>query len=221
MAHSRLCIFTRNPLEGALLAYVLESEFELETLQAHSEEEAIRYAQRATMLIVREEGPELDRLPLVRSVVRANPAIAIVVLEARDGLGTLAYLQAGTTVYLNEDATVEDLLVKVRAAQKGEVPLSPQMTAEVVHRLQQLASLNLDEEVDLSRCERLTTREQGIARELSAHRSNAEIAASLGIAMGTVKSHVHNVMKKLDVDSRRLAGIYWRIHEHAEKRDAG
>jgi DNA-binding NarL/FixJ family response regulator len=221
MPRSRLCIFTPYPLEAALLAYVLESEFELETLQAHTEEEAVRCAHRATMLIIHEAGPELDRLPLVRNVVRANPQIAIVVLEAGDGLGTLAYLQAGTTVYLGKDATVQDLLEKVRAAQKGEVALSPQMTAEVVHRLQELASLNLDEEVDLSRCERLTRREQDIARELSAQRSNAEIAEALGIALGTVKSHVHTVMKKLDVDSRRLAGIYWRIHEHAAERDAG
>ena len=215
MSPSRLCIFTSNPLEAALLAYVLESEFELETLQAHSEEEAIRCAHRATMLILREGGPDLDRLALIRNVVRANPQITIMVLEAGDGLGTLAYLQAGTTVYLREDATVEELLAKVRSAQKGEVTLPPQMTAEVVHRMQELASLNLDEEVDLSRCERLTEREREVARALSTQRSNAEIAESLGIALGTVKTHVHNVMKKLDVDSRRLAGIYWRIHEHA------
>ncbi len=220
MSPSRLCIFTPSPLEGALLASVLESEFELETLQAHTEEEAVRLGRRATMLIIREGGPDLDRLALIRNVVRANPHIIIVVLEAGDGLGTLAYLQAGTTVYLRQEATVEELLEKVRAAQKGEVSLSPEMTAQVVHRLRELATVNLDEGVDLSRCERLTQREREVARALSTHRSNAEIAESLGIALGTVKSHVHSVMKKMDVDSRRLAGIYWRIHKHAAERNA-
>lgn len=218
MVPTRLCIYSPNPLEGMLLAHVLESEFELETIQAHTVDEAVRCARTATMLILRESGRELDRLTLVREVLKANPHVAIVVLEAEDGLGILTYLQAGTTVYLKRDASVEELLQNVRAAQKGESVLSPQVTAKVVQRLQELAFLNLDEGVDLSRCEQLTEREQEIARELATQRSNVEIAESLGIALSTVKTHVHSVMKKLDVDSRRLAGIYWRIHETSQKK---
>lgn len=217
MTDSQLCIFTPYPLEASLLTDVLESEFDLKTLHAHSEEEVIRCARRATMLVIREAGPHLDRLALVRNVLRANPRIVVVVLEGENTLGALAYLQAGTTLYLKQDIAVHDLLVKVRAAQRGEVTLSPDLTARILHRLQELARLSLDDEMEVSRCERLTQREREIARELAAHRSNREIARALDISLGTVKTHVHHVMKKLDVDSRQLVGTYWRIYESRER----
>ncbi|HUP00790.1 MAG TPA: LuxR C-terminal-related transcriptional regulator [Gemmatimonadota bacterium] len=47
---------------------------------------------------------------------------------------------------------------------------------------------------------------------LSPWRTNAEIAAALGVAVGTVKSQVHSILAKLDVDDRRQAGRYWRSY---------
>ncbi|HUP00785.1 MAG TPA: LuxR C-terminal-related transcriptional regulator [Gemmatimonadota bacterium] len=48
--------------------------------------------------------------------------------------------------------------------------------------------------------------------------TNEDIAESLEIAMGTPKSHVHNILRKLDVDSRGLAGIYWRVYSEENGR---
>ena len=48
----------------------------------------------------------------------------------------------------------------------------------------------------------LSDREVEVLQRIAAARSNAEIAADLGLAVGTVKRHVYNVFRKLDVTSR-------------------
>jgi DNA-binding NarL/FixJ family response regulator len=78
-------------------------------------------------------------------------------------------------------------------------------------RLQHLAHLCVDQGVDVERCGLLTKRESEIAALLARRLDNASIARELGIAVGTVKTHVHKILDKLDVDTRTLAGVYWRV----------
>ena len=58
--------------------------------------------------------------------------------------------------------------------------------------------------------QRLTEREWEILRLIEQGMSNQEIANSLVIEMGTVKNHVHNILRKLDVQSRKHAVIFAR-----------
>ena len=50
----------------------------------------------------------------------------------------------------------------------------------------------------------LSPREREIVALLARRATNAEIGAALGIAIGTVKNHVHKILEKLDVESRSL-----------------
>lgn len=54
----------------------------------------------------------------------------------------------------------------------------------------------------------LTKREQEVLREIAKGRSNKEIAAELHITEQTVKTHVSNVLAKLEVDDRTQAALY-------------
>ncbi len=54
----------------------------------------------------------------------------------------------------------------------------------------------------------LTKREQEVLREIAQGRSNKEIAAVLHITEQTVKTHVSNVLAKLEVDDRTQAALY-------------
>jgi two-component system nitrate/nitrite response regulator NarL len=58
----------------------------------------------------------------------------------------------------------------------------------------------------------LTPREIEVLAELGAGYSNSEIAAHLSISNNTVKIHVHNVLRKLELQSRREAAAYARRH---------
>ena len=60
----------------------------------------------------------------------------------------------------------------------------------------------------------LTAREREVLSLIGAGYSNREIAESLVIGWGTVKNHVHNILKKLDTSSRHEAGAIYRVHAH-------
>lgn len=215
----RLCIYTREPLEATLLAHVLRGEFDLDPVIARTEEELLGCASESTMLIIREiDGNSATILPLLRAILKANPRIEIIVLESENPLGALAYLQAGSAVYLRRETTIEDLLANVRASREGGALLTPDVAGTMLRRIQELTRLAEDEQIDVTRVKHLTAREQEIAERLASHQSNDEIASALGLATGTIKTHVHNILRKLDVDSRVLAGAYWRIHETMPER---
>ncbi|MFN2383204.1 MAG: response regulator transcription factor [Gemmatimonadota bacterium] len=218
-ATRRLCIYTTEPLEGTLLAHVLRAEFELDPIMAHTEDEVLESARECSMLIIREiDGNSNTMLPLLRAILKVNPRIEIIVLESANPLGALAYLQAGSAVYLRRESTIDNLFANVRASKEGRALLSPELAGKMLRRVQELARLAEDEQIDITRIEHLTAREQEIAQRLAHHQSNHEIASALGLATGTIKTHVHNILKKLDVDSRVLAGAYWRIHETMPER---
>ncbi len=210
----RLCIFTPGPLEGTLLGHVLRAEFELDPIIVGTEDAVLSCARECSMLIIREiDGNTSTMLPLLRAILKANPRIEIIVLESDNPLGALAYLQAGSAVYLRREATIDNLLANVRASKEGSALLAPDVAGKMLRRVQELTRLAEDEQIDITRVEHLTAREQQIAKRLADHQSNHEIASALGLATGTIKTHVHNILKKLDVESRVLAGAYWRIHE--------
>lgn len=110
-------------------------------------------------------------------------------------------VKAGATGYLLKNTKSEDLCVAIKAAAQGKIQLSP----EASQRL--MKSLQAPDPVDT-----LTERELEVLRMLSHGDSNKDIAVRLGVVEKTVKTHVSNVLAKLDLKSRTQAAIYaWQI----------
>lgn len=120
-------------------------------------------------------------------------------------------LEAGAVVVATMEDGPDTFGKRISVALDGEILLDPNETTAVVARLQHLAHLCVDQGVDVDRCGLLTKREREIATLLARRLDNATIARELGIAVGTVKTHVHKILDKLDVDTRTLAGVYWRV----------
>jgi DNA-binding NarL/FixJ family response regulator len=120
-------------------------------------------------------------------------------------------LEAGAGVVATMEDGPDTFGERISAAMDGGILLDPTEVAAVVARLQHLAHLCVDQGVDVERCGLLTKREREIAALLARRLDNASIARELGIAVGTVKTHVHKILDKLDVDTRTLAGVYWRV----------
>ena len=155
---------------------------------------------------------QVDRISTIRRVRRRNPSSVIAGLTTEPAL-RLDLLEAGATIVIRPTDSPEAIARRLQEASKGRVVLDPEETAAALRRLQYLSQLCVDQEVDISRCESLTDRERDVAALLGKHRTNSEIAAELGIAIGTVKTHVHKILSKLDVEHRGLAGIYWKLFE--------
>lgn len=77
-----------------------------------------------------------------------------------------------------------------------------------MERLSGLARLFSDVENNITNVTDLTTRELEVLKLISEGQTNQQIAESLVIEVGTVKNHVHNILDKLNVSSRREAAAY-------------
>lgn len=112
-------------------------------------------------------------------------------------------LEAGATGYVLKDSEPEEVAAAVRAARHGDLRLG----ADVAHTL--VASLRAPRR---EHPPALTARELEILRLLGEGRANKEIAAELGISERTARTHVSNILRKLDLSSRTQAAL-WAVRE--------
>ena len=143
---------------------------------------------------------------IAREIGSLTPQIRVVALGVTEVEGAvLACAEAGVAEYVPRDGSLEDLIVAVKSAARGEVHCSPQLAGSLCRRLAALAANQ-----QLAAAE-LTRREREIVRLIDHDFSNKEIARQLGIEVATVKNHVHNLLDKLHVNSRAQAAARVRV----------
>jgi DNA-binding NarL/FixJ family response regulator len=114
-----------------------------------------------------------------------------------------AALRAGASGFLLKDAPPEELAAAVRLIAAGEALLAPSVTRRVI---EEFARVSRDPAAS-SALDDLTGRELDVLRLMARGRSNAEIADDLTIGETTVKTHVGNILMKLDVRDRAQAVV--------------
>jgi two-component system nitrate/nitrite response regulator NarL len=123
---------------------------------------------------------------------------------SEDSEDLLATLRAGAIGYLLKNIEVDALVNAVRSAARGEAVVSPQMTAKLVAGVR---SERKSEDIQAEK-EKLSPREREILGFLARGESNKQIARNLNLAESTVKIHVQNILKKLNLTSRVQAAVY-------------
>jgi DNA-binding NarL/FixJ family response regulator len=211
----RVLIVDSIRLTGELFAKLLAEQSEMQVVGCcTTARQALAQAQRCEVLLVSTNLPEKGAFRLVQTISRAKLGVRILVVGPKEGTETvLRYLEAGAHGYISRDDSVENLLNHLRSVYHGETILSPDLAAQVVARLAQLSSC-LEEITPLPEvitC--LTPREREILTLIGRDYSNQDIANHLIIELGTVKNHVHNILTKLNVSSRReAANILQALH---------
>ncbi len=113
----------------------------------------------------------------------------------------LAGLKAGARGYLLKDVSLDQLVDAIRAVAGGGSLVQPAVTQRLLSGLEGMHN----DFTSLDRPDPLTERETEILRLMAGGYSNKEIANSLGVAEGTVKNHVSNILSKLGVRDRTRA----------------
>jgi DNA-binding NarL/FixJ family response regulator len=148
--------------------------------------------------------PLLDGIEATRRIAAAAPGTRVLVLTTfGDDEVVLEALRAGAHGFLLKDARPEELLAAVHAVASGESRLDPSVTSAVVESLRRSPRRALGAD----RLDRLTDRERQVLCLLARGLSNAEIAAELVVAPGTVKTHVASLLAKLEVRDRVQAVV--------------
>ena len=153
--------------------------------------------------------PDQGALKLTSAITELTPSTKVLALGlTEEKQRVLRYVEAGATGYILKDDSLEDMIETVRAAQDGKVFVSPQIAAALMERLSDLAHMFSGIENSVSDTAGLTSRELEVLQLIGAGLTNQRIAEQLVIEVGTVKNHVHNILDKLNVNSRGEAAAY-------------
>ena len=149
--------------------------------------------------------PDSDGLTALEAIRKEKPDVRIVMLSTYDNPTYVARSVAlGAADYVLKDSSREDLIAAITRAASGESPSED----SILHRVKETMSRRRDR-VDRSEIP-LTNRELQVLRHVALGLSNREIGRSLGISIETVKEHVQNILRKIDVADRTQAAV-WAI----------
>ena len=141
----------------------------------------------------------LDVLNALAATNQLPPTIILTTFD--DDQLVLAGLKAGARGYLLKDVSLDQLVDAVKTVAAGGSLVAPVVTQRLLSGLERMQN----DFVSLDRPDPLTDRETEILRLMAGGYSNKEIANSLGVAEGTVKNHVSNILSKLGVRDRTRA----------------
>jgi DNA-binding NarL/FixJ family response regulator len=147
--------------------------------------------------------PDLDGLVATRAIKEDHPRTRVLIVTlSEDPDYLLEALRVGAAGYVLKDASRREVVNAVRQILSGESPLDPKLSAQLIRRLASQKS-----ESRPSHTDELTQRELEVLRLIAEGKTNAEIAQSLFISVGTVKVHVERIIDKLGVSDRTQAAV--------------
>jgi NarL family two-component system response regulator LiaR len=146
--------------------------------------------------------PEMDGISAIVQIVKANSDARVLVLTsfATDDM-IFPAIKAGAMGYLLKDSDPSELVDAIRQVNAGECSLHPVIARKV------LQELNLTPK-PASPIQELTDREVEVLKLVAQGKSNRTIADDLVISLGTVRSHLSNILSKLHLASRTQATLY-------------
>jgi two-component system response regulator DegU len=151
---------------------------------------------------------ELNGIETTRRLLEMYPGLTIVLLTVSDDDNTIAEaLRAGAQGFLNKNMHSKEIIQSLIQLLAGKIPLSKPISRALLSNLTAPAKNkeSYKEEENKSISIKLSPREEEILFLLGLGRSNREIGQQLFISESTVKNHVRNIFKKLDVTNRTQA----------------
>jgi NarL family two-component system response regulator LiaR len=140
--------------------------------------------------------PDMDGVTATRLIRQQFPTVQVIALTSFKEVKLVqSALQAGAIGYLLKDVSANELARAIRAAHAGQVMLASEVTQELIQAARRPSGPGAD----------LTEREREVLVLLVAGLNNTEIAEKLVVSPSTIKSHVSNILAKLDVTSRTEA----------------
>jgi two-component system nitrate/nitrite response regulator NarL len=130
-------------------------------------------------------------------------ALAVIEEEAE----IIAWAEAGVSGYVPRNVGLTDLVGFLKHIVCGGQPCSTQVAASLLRWIASSSSVRCPERA-LSAAPQLTVREEQVVRLICAGLTNKAIARHLNIGLATIKSHVHNVLGKLELE-RRSQVVLW------------
>ncbi|HMA59649.1 MAG TPA: response regulator transcription factor [Halanaerobiales bacterium] len=149
--------------------------------------------------------PEMDGIEATAQIKSDYPSIKVLILTSFNSWSKVyEALKAGADGYIMKDSKPHELVAAIKAVNTGGVYYGAEVAEQLLKRVNQTSSEAENEEL----IEPLTDRELEVLALLGRGLSNQEIADQLVVSIKTVKTHVSNILAKLEVDSRTQAAVF-------------
>lgn len=189
-----------------LISYLLtEPDIEL-VAEASSGREAVRIAREKRpdvilMDLIMEDGNGIEA---TKEIMSFYPECKIIIITSYyDDEQVFPAIEAGALSYLLKTARADEVISAIRKAIKGETVIEPKVANKMLNRLRPKERMPHDD---------LTEREMEVLMLIAEGMTNQEISEELFIGIKTVKTHVSNILNKLNVQDRTQAAIYANRH---------
>ncbi|MCM3692289.1 response regulator [Neobacillus niacini] len=189
------------------LAFFLKTQRDIEIIgEAGNGKEAVELARtlKPDLILMDLVMPEMDGIEATKIIKTELPEIKIMMLTSfSDQDHVIPALEAGASGYQLKDIEPDELINCIKKIMSGENQLHPKATSHLLANLS-----NKDKKDDNRLISELTKRELDVLKEIAKGKSNKEIASSLFITEKTVKTHVSNLLAKLELADRTQAALF-------------
>jgi two-component system response regulator DegU len=191
------------------LKQIVELEDDIEVIaQASNGQEAVELG-----MSIKPDVILMDiNMPMINGIMAAktlkdkecpSKVIMLTIHEEREYL--LEAVRIGSAGYIMKDAESEHLIEAIRTVYKGDTYIQPNLTSKLIYDYDKMSYQSIRKQFQQHH---LTQREIEVLLLISEGMNNREIADELFISEKTVKNHVSNIFKKIDVSDRTQAAIY-------------
>jgi len=206
---ARVIIADDHELSRLGLRTMLQPEADFEVVaEATTGREAVQLTRQfePDLVLMDIRMPDLDGLSATRSVKAELPRTSILIVTlSEDPDYLLEALRVGAAGYVLKDASRREVVEAMRQVLNGESPLDPKLAAQLIRRL--ATQTPPKDQPAAKHGDALTQRELDVLRLVAEGKTNAEIAQSLFVSVGTVKVHVERIIDKLGVSDRTQAAV--------------
>jgi len=205
MTKIQILVIEDNDLLREGIAAMLNNQSEFKVVSRSEDGDAVRQLKslgQPPHVILLDLGLEkVNSLKLMTLLKEELPATKIIAMDILpDHVDIVEFVKAGGSGFILKNAPLNDWIKTIKAVASGAKVLPPVLTQSLFTEIIELA-LKSSEGIPAHAIQ-FTDRERQVINLIAQGLSNKEIAESLHIATYTVKSHVHNILEKMELSTR-------------------
>jgi len=190
------------------LIFFLNTQQDIEVIgEASNGEEAIQLIKELhpDIVIMDLSMPKLNGIEATEQIKNEGLPVKVMILTSfYDQDHILPAIEAGAAGFYVKDSDPDELVTAIRKIYDGEKQFHSKVTTQLVSALTSKSESKSEQTIH----DKLTKREMDVLKEITRGKSNKEIASSLFITEKTAKTHVSNILAKLQLQDRTQLALY-------------